>query len=234
MKICIIGNSHVGALKRAWESMSSFHNAAEIVFFADRGRGLDEIAINGKVLAPKTKRLQKSFEFTSGGKKVIDPIEYDFFLVYGLDSKAFFISPKRYYSEVVLKQASADHVSKTLSFKLVEYIRALSDKNIYLGHAPLPAYKGSDFKVISPEGYLMGLDVINDFVFSDVGAHMIMQPKDTIVSGKYTHPDLSVGSKRLSIGDRLDDEHHPENDHGHMNDKFGAKWLTAFFEKINL
>ncbi|WP_141441383.1 hypothetical protein [Vreelandella titanicae] len=234
MKICIIGNSHVGSLKRAWEPMTHLHDTHEIVFFADRGRGLNEIDISGDVLAPKTKRLQKSLEFTSGGRKFIDPKEYDFFLVYGLNSTAFFIHPKKHYSSAVLEQSTVDHVSASLSIKVVELLRALTNKKIYIGHTPLLACKALDFKVTFPAGYLCGLDIINENVYSKINAKMLQQPLDTIVNGRFTHPNLSTGSKRLSIGDKRDDEHHPENDHGHMNDEFGAKWLSSFLEEISL
>ncbi|WP_198036700.1 hypothetical protein [Halomonas sp. GT] len=230
MKICVIGNSHVGALKRAWKSMPDRHSSATITFFASRGKSLEGLVADGGKLIPETEALKKSLEFTSGGKQLIDPDEYDIFLVYGLSARGLFISPKRHYSFAVLKQAAFDHVDGTLSFNLVRKIRELTEKTVFVGHNPLGAFRGVEFKVVEPEAYLFGLEVANDFVYSSIDSELVAQPSYTIVSGRFTHPSFSKGSKRLSIGDKFDDETHPENDYGHMNDEFGAAWLTSFLD----
>lgn len=232
MKICVIGNSHVGALKRAWDAMPGRHQSANITFFAARGRGLEGLAVNDGRLVPETEFLKKSLEFTSGGKQVIDPDEYDVSLVYGLGASGLFISPKRYYSSAVLRQAANDHVAGTPSFNLIRKIRQLTDKTVFVGHSPLRAFRGEGFKVVEPEAYLFGLEVVNDFVYSSIGSELVAQPLHTIVNGRFTNPLFSQGSKRLSIRDKHDDEHHPENDYAHMNDEFGAEWLTSFLDNI--
>lgn len=235
MKICVIGNSHVGALKRAWDSMPDRHQWANINFFAARGRGLEGLVVNDGKLVPETGFLKRSLEFTSGGKQVIDPNEYDILLVYGLHANGLFISPKRHYSVAVLKQAANDHVTGTLSFNIIRKIRELTDKKIFTGHNPLRAFRGKEVKVVEPEAYLFGLEVMNNFVYSSIGSELVAQPLHTIVNGRFTSPLFSQGSKRLSIGDKHDDEHHPENDCGHMNDEFGAEWLSSFLDnKCNL
>lgn len=212
--------------------MPEHHETTEIVFFADRGLGMKEMGVDGGKLVPETERLKKSLEFTSGGKGVIDPEEYDMFLVYGVGARGFFINPNKHYSSAVIEQAANDHVFGGLSFELVKNIRMVTDKKIYVGHAPLPARKRREFAVHRPDAYLHGLNLINEMVFSRINAQMINQPLGTIVNGRYTDLEFSKGSKRLSIGTRDDGNEHPDTDCAHMNDEFGSAWMTSFLKVV--
>lgn len=232
MKICVIGNSHVGSLKRAWDAMPEHHKTTEIVFFADRAQGMKGMGVDGGKLVPGNERLKKSLEFTSGGEGFIDPEKYDMFLVYGVGARGFFINPSKHYSSAVIDQAANDHVLGGLSFELVKNIRKVTDKRIYVGHDPLPAWKGGEFSAHHPEAYLHGLNLINEKVFSRINSQMVNQPLETVVNGRNTNPEFSKGSKRLSVGRGDDDKEHPETDFGHMNDEFGAAWMTSFLESV--
>jgi hypothetical protein len=234
MKICIIGNSHIGALKRAWDNNEWQQcNAIELTFFGDRGNGLKDLIVENNVLKAGSARLEKALEFTSCGASSIYPQNYDAYLVYGLGAKRFILNPYKPYSAAVIYCAVNDHLKNTLSYKTLLKIREVSDKKIFVGHNPLPALKGK-LNDTSPAEYNFGLDCINKLGYSKINAQMIPQPNQTIANGRFTLPEFSKGSKRLSIGVRNDDEIHPDSDTGHMNDDFGRKWLLNFFEQIDL
>lgn len=230
MKICIMGNSHVGSLKRGWDEIVGNYPEQEITFFAQRADGLNElISKNGKLI-PKSEELAKALEFTSGGKKEINPSEYDVFVIYGAGANINFVKDNQFYSSAVIESSLNDLVANTLSFNLLKRLRTLTTKAVFIGHMPLIAAK----EVLSediPDDYIARVALINDVIYHPLNAELVTQPLSTIVNGNNTHPDFSKGSKRLAIGDSFDDEYHPDDDTGHMNDKFGAIWLTEFFKK---
>jgi len=72
LRICIIGNSHVGALKEAWDDIGSDHASLDVTFFAARGDRLKDLVVNGNTLradGPGATPLKKFMAFTSGGRE---------------------------------------------------------------------------------------------------------------------------------------------------------------------
>lgn len=232
MKICILGNSHVAALKLAWEAMPEQHEDTSLTFFADRRRGLSDLVVSGDKLVPAKSRLKGSLEFTSGGVGLVDPQEYDLFLVYGLRAKGPFIDPAFNYTRALLELAAEDHVVGTLSYDIISRLRSITDKPIFVGHDPLPAYRGERQRSAPPVKYETGLRVVNEFAYSRVDAKLLSQPKHTIVNTRFTAPEFSIGSERLAVGDERDGEVREEGESRHMNAAFGEAWLASFFDEV--
>ncbi|MBY5970334.1 hypothetical protein [Halomonas denitrificans] len=232
-KICVIGNSHVGALKTAWDLMPEWHSENELVFFAARANGMSDLHLEGKHLIPRSLKLEESIRFTSGGLSNIDVSDYDIFLIYGLQMEAFFIEQDTFFSAAVIRQSVIDSVSNTLSLHILKQIRSVTDSGIYIGHCPLPELQSVEEEVYSTEDYISGVEVMNDEVFKSFRAKLIPQPVATIVNGAFTKPEFSKGSKRLSVGDDRDEQEHPEHNRKHMNDAFGREWLSHFFEQAS-
>ena len=230
MKICVLGNSHVGSLKRGWDTIKGDYPQHEITFFAQRSDGLEGlIAHDGKLIADNEK-LAKALEFTSGGKKAIDPQEHDIFLIYGAGLTINLVAHDQFYSKAVIESSLNDLVSNTLSFSLLKRLRASTDKRIFIGHLPLlPA-----IEVVSaafPVEYIARADLINEVTYHPLNAVLVRQPSSTIVNGKNTDPLFSKGSKALAVGDSGDNVLHAESDSDHMNDKFGEIWLEEFLQE---
>lgn len=134
MKICIIGNSHVGALKRAWDIKP--HHSIDVDFFAARGASLRDLTVKRNALVPATRTLKSALKFTSGGKARIEPERYDGFLVYGAQAKHIIFNKDNHYSKAVIQAALHDHVQDTVSFAIITRLRRVTEKRIYLGHHP--------------------------------------------------------------------------------------------------
>lgn len=231
MNICVIGNSHTGALKNAWDKIQADHPGEKITFFAQRGGGISDLVVQEGKLIPNNESLEKALEFTSEGKKEIDPNEYNVFLIYGA-GLAYFPNKQQFYSTAVIKTAVIDHLTEvkfSISLTLLKKLRSITDKPIFIGHCPLGAAK-EIFSDFAPNDYLAGIKLVNEIIYNPLDAELVKQPVSTIINERYTHPDFAKGSKRLSTGDTLDDELHSENDMGHMNEKFGEIWLREFFE----
>lgn len=227
MKICIIGNSHVGALKRGWDRIALKHPGTEITFFAHRANGMAGLKVAGNSLVPANEVLKKAIHFTSGGLERITPADYDAFLIYGLKACPNFANRKQFISSPAARQALVDLTKGRLSFKLLGMLRPLTDRIIYIGHDPLPA-AGEVRSERPATDYVDGIAALNETIYRPLGAELIAQPASTIVNGRQTGPDFGRGSKRLAIGDGRDDRAHPVGEDGHMNDDFGEIWMEAF------
>lgn len=224
-----MGNSHVGSLKRGWDNIYKDYPETEITFFAHRAAGLDGLIAHDGKLIPNNEALAKALEFTSGGKKEIDPIEYDIFVIYGAGTNINFFKNDRFYSRAVIKSSLEDFVANTLAFNILKRLRTLTNKTVFIGHTPLITAT----QILSdnnPGDYMARVELINDMVYRPLNSELVRQPLSTIVNGNNTHPDFSKGSKRLAIGDSFDDEYHPESEIDHMNDKFGEIWLMEFLK----
>ena len=228
MKICVIGTSHVGSLKRGWANINRNFPGKEVTFFADRGPGLDRLGVCNGVLSPSTAEMARSLEVTSGGKKNIDPAEYDIILIYGavIDNIGS-DNDTQFYSKAVIESILVDSITPTTGFRILKKLRAVTNKIVLVGHAPLPAAT----KIVSddfPSNYIDRIERINNLIYRPLNSKLIMQPVSTIVKGNNTHPALSKGSKQLAVGDSYDDWYHPDGDIIHMNARFGEIWLTEF------
>ena len=233
MKICIIGNSHVGALKNAWRT--SFHQIKEkeiaITFFAARGSSLKDLEYKDGILSAKTDKLKEMLSFTSGGESFIDLNAYDVLLLYGLNTKPYF--PREiFYSKAVTDDFLEDCYSDSLALKILKMIPSGLVRKIYIGHNPLRAENSRANRQpvkCANDDYDRGISLVNDRIFHPHGATLLKQPLQTIAeNGKNTMSIYSIGSRRLEIGAINDAEIHPTTDRGHMNESYGEAWLNHF------
>ncbi len=230
MRIAVLGDSHAGSLKRAWDAMSQEYDRVSLTFFAQRRYGLQHLEIENKKLICRNETHAKALAFTSGGLTVIDPAKYDIFLLYGLGARPFFLEPSD-FSQRAIDVAVVDVSQKSLSYRTVKKVRAICKHPIFLGHTPLRPAKTlrTDDDTSS---YIAGMKLLNESVYAPLNCQMMTQPIETICCGNRTRPEFSVGSKRLAVGDSLDDELHGVSDEMHMNDEFGKIWLRQFIARI--
>ncbi len=123
--------------------------------------------------------------------------------------------------------AVRDFAKASLSFELLLRLRAITAKDIYVGHQPLEAAKPA----CPPDEvsvYSSSLRRMNEILYRPLRTTIVSQPLDTIAGGRFTASSFSRGSRRLAVGDNLDNEFHPDDDHVHMNDDYGSRWLTKF------
>lgn len=229
MKICVIGNSHVGSLSRGWDVFKGDYPEHEITFFAQRSEGINGLIVRSGKLIPDNQALARALEFTSGGKCEVDPAEYDVFLIYGSGANINAAQNGTFYSSAALEMSISDQATGTLSFNLLKRLRTVTAKAIFVGHLPLvPAIKvSSDIK---SDDYFARVELMNKLIYGPLNAELVKQPMSTVVNGGNTHPAFSKGSKALAIGDCGDNTYHSEDDTDHMNDRFGEIWLRNFLQ----
>lgn len=233
MKLAIIGDSHIGSLKRVWDRISPEYPSVDIVFFGARGDRLKDLARDGRRLAPGTDLLRSALKFTSGGCEDIDLDAFDALLIYGLGAHAFFRHKDLFFSSQALRRAMEDMTRERLFFKILKLVEGAFDRPVFVGHGPLlAASRGSGAQNV--DAYALGLELVNNVIFEPMGARMISQPLETIVNGWNTDKKYSQASKRMAVGDQFDDQLHPEDDIGHMNEDFGAAWLKKFLSESRI
>lgn len=232
MKIAVIGNSHIGSLKRGMDMMKAKEVLYDLCFFGARGDGLKSLTVEDSSLVPSDEGTADAIAFTSGGERRIDTDGYDAFLLYGMEARPFFIAEDRYYSSAVLDRAVDDVVEGSLSYNTLQKLRTITDKPIYIGHNPMRgARRNEGPQDVGP--YERGIALLNARKYAAVGATLLPQPATTIINGNGTAMPFAQGSKRLAIGDAHDDALHPSVDLNHMNDDFGRLWLTEFFAHLS-
>lgn len=229
-RVCIIGNSHVASLRGGIEKVEP-RSGISYTFFAARGRALEDLVLSGSTIIPANEKLRKYISFTSGGKTAIDTAKYDVYLVYGAHAAPYFHNSEAVFSEAALRSATRDHVSGTLSMKLIKLLRSCTTSPIYVGHYPLRAAQKVRSVEVDKE-YIDGCHLLNELVYAPLDAKLLRQPKSTIVNGRQTHPDYTKNSRRLAVGREDDQEILPENDIVHMNYDFGEIWMQMFLREI--
>lgn len=229
-RICVIGDSHAASLKRAWDGMVELHAEFELRFFCARGLELSGMVVDELRLSPNSESLARTLRFTAGGVDHIDPKEYEIFLLYGMGCYPYFPQTDAFLSRATLAAAVRDFAKSTLSFELLLRLRAITAKDIYVGHRPMDAAK-SDIPTEELSAYSSSIRRMNEILYQPLRTTIVSQPFETITGGRFTHSGFSRGSRRLAVGDNLDDEFHPDDDDVHMNDDYGARWLAKFLTK---
>jgi hypothetical protein len=227
-RVCVLGDSHCGALKRAWDRMASRHAGVMITFFCQRALGLSGLIVAGEELVPDSQELADTLRFTSEGKDRVVPRDYDVFLIYGLGAIVGSFCSDTFYSRAVVTAALRDLVHPSLSFILLMRLRQLSDKPVFVGHPPLPLAGNVATDRCGSTAYPDRIRLMNLLLYEPLRTRLLPQPPVTIARGEFTDARFSRGSRRLAVGSHDDDELHSDDDNVHMNDEFGSIWMTEF------
>jgi hypothetical protein len=235
LNICVMGNSHIAALKLGYEMIAADYPHAPLTFFGDRGAGMRFLRAEGTKLVPTNEKLRTALRHTSGGKDCIDTTAYDIIVVVGLELEPFFDDATQGYSRKLLVQTLKDNANDPgyTFFGMFSRMRAVYKKPIYMAHAPLRAQSNEPMGE-GPERYLAAVALFNEIFLKPQDMTLLPQPPETVVSGNRTAHHYSVGSMRLSVGSLTDAELHASDDHYHMNAEFGAVWLRGFFAHIGV
>jgi len=232
MNICVFGNSHTGAIKRAWDLISEAYSDINLTFYAARGTGLRSLAIENKSIISLDSEVAASIAFTSGKDDQVCLSDYDAVVVYASGLKAH--NPRTFYSEQLTQIALQERFAKTMSSHICTLIRELSDMPIFLAHTPLrPA--DDDTQASSQEiiDYCHHQGLANILFYQSFNAEVIPQPEETLGANGLTQSSYAKGSKKLAVGSSVDNQLHGDRDNTHMNDAFGRLWLEALFNRLN-
>lgn len=252
MRICIIGNSHLAAVKLAWDDLANCYKDIEIVFFGARGTAMKNLEVKNGCLIPTDDFTKQEIKFTSGGQEFISFNNFDAILLYGLACDlrmlSFPLSTHRLghkiadsrpiMSQACFTQLCEDRVSHNILFEIATMVRDATDIPIFVSPAPFPSqaciedetqnwsYLNNHDGKITQQSYYQGISN----AFSSLHAIFIPQPEATITNNVFSKPHFTKKAIRLIKGFS---HIHPENDYLHMNKDYGKLLLVQFLNTIN-
>lgn len=249
-RICVIGNSHIAAIKQAWDELAPDHPGLKMSFFASGGMRLKDLKADDGKLAPSTQYLTERF-YSDTGEKAIDPSQYDVFILvalgYGLthiiftaldyraDSMNTGLSPyKHLVSDACFKEAATDKLDGMAVTSVLRELRSLTDKPVILLAQPLPSArklyrcKTGQFKDIVNYGDKL-MDIWLEYgrkLSKDYRIKIVYQHPVTVKERFFTRGKFSGG---VHLSEKLDDYSRPAPpaDMHHMNTNFGKLMIKS-------
>lgn len=244
--ICIIGNSHLGALAQSAEGNALFERKNyDLVYWGAAGTLFPKIYYkDGLLISPNA---QRSLIISSGryGDLVID--DFDKLVFYGCHI-AFYNQARRFLQ--LLRRDDRPRSAAFLDLALSDFIagwwreheaRALietvqrhhPDKSYVVAAQPMIATSGQYLDEIQDAAlFKRVLDAFDDHLdawCAGIGAIYLRQNQATLDSGLVsTNPCYTKDSVKMEAG-----EAHPDNDLVHMNGQYGTFVLEDLSEAID-
>jgi hypothetical protein len=232
MKIALIGNSHLAALKLGWPSPSPH----EATFFSSPSGSLRSLKVQDDFIFSDDEKTAKFLALSSNGVKHIAPREYDYIFLVGNGTGAQrFVALQRkcrtfdnkksalpLVSRAVWNEASKSATSHGYVQRIITMIRSVSNVPILVIPDPMPSERITS---CPNEGYIwageLGVEAaakarmqINGLVCDGIDA--LSQPEVTLAAPHLTKSSFSDESRKLES-----DRFHPEDEYFHMNHLYG-------------
>jgi hypothetical protein len=227
MKLCVIGNSHLAAIRLGWDTVSSEFPGLEMTFFGARADALKDLQAKGGRLVPANADLAAKLAYTSGGQSEIELGRFDAAMLVGMN----YIPPMPTHaghSQAVRALVARAAYDATLSGIVFAQVRAAApDLPVYIMPNPLRRRAPGDDKGQAVVSYAVRLA---DFQRGMGGpVHVMGQPSETIVDELYTADAYGTGAIALDEGRGTRAKN--DGDVSHMNGDYGAlmlrRWLPA-------
>ena len=225
IRLCILGNSHVAALKTGADPVLARNPDLRLGFFAARSDKTRAMAVEGMTYRPQTRALADQFALTSGGLRDINPAEWDAYLIYGYGSRRrsgdFMHGLSRDFREALFTARLRD----SLLAQHLDALRGLSDAPLFAALTPLELEGPRRARLLahSAEVALAQAQLCDGF-----GAQLIAQPEASRLRDRFTHPEYGQAAPRLADAAGQRCPVHEAGDYRHMNAAYGALWLRAF------
>jgi hypothetical protein len=224
MKIAIIGNSHIAALKLAVRDGLFRTDELDVTFWGTAGRGFDTISYeDGEFRTP----LQDFVLKVSDGRYGSLPSQdFDVIIFHGilvnvgryLSSLRKTSDDLRCYSRACLREALRMCIEAAPTYPLVRSLRTDYDRRVMMSAMPLMSEVSTEFegREIRAEEFNL-LNSCISAALSDIRAEYVAQPLDTVRDYKYTKREF------LKF---------PHDDQVHMNGQYGACVLEEIAAKL--
>lgn len=234
-RVCIIGDSHLAAVKLGWPRISAEFPAIAPTFFGAPITHLDDFVVRDGRLIAASETLEKFLHQTSGGKPVIDGA-YGLYLVCGMGASfpraaAVF---KRYMARMArdrqtiplgqlpdqrLIRFCAQALAEAEAFKLLAKLRQITDAPIGVMGTPLPSAEKLATMFARIRLHLDEARTARIFALAfwraakDANATFLDQPAETLgETALTTHPDFFRNAVRMAA--EGEDQHHANSDYG--------------------
>lgn len=252
---CLIGNSHLGALKAGWDARDASARPIDVAFFGAKAQSLRRTFVQRGRLRSNDRQVRRSLERT-GGAPEIDLSRYDMFLLVGVGLHFRFLarlalfacvhphdSPGyRLASRALLTEGFLPTVRGAAGWELARNLSAATDAPIYVMPEPFfgkGALASGEHPLVNHvhdvgmgEAFGDVFDKACEKAFAPYG-RFVAQPRATRADFIFTADAYSldaIGLKRMIDTDK----EAREDDYVHKNAAYGEEMLRAFFETAAL
>ncbi|HEY5238845.1 MAG TPA: hypothetical protein VIJ62_10735 [Rhizomicrobium sp.] len=243
-RVCVVGNSHIAALKLGWDIIEYGYPHINLTFFGSPRKNLRDLRVeNGALIAGSEKTL-KHLQSTSKGQGEITAEKFDVFLVVAMDFGVRRLEDlyrhhrseehknvkgaSHYISNACFLLAAKGLLRNTLAFEIAGKLKQLTNNPVMFVPQPLPSADISG-DPLWEDIIHHGDDVPLARAFSKIASELtangdpvIQQPEGTKSGDMFTKSEMSKGSRRLTRNFNVE---HPDDDYWHMNQDYGAAVL---------
>lgn len=241
-QVCVIGNSHIAAIKLGWDIVQSEHPDIKLTFFGSPGRDLNDLRVENGSLVPGSEKTLENLRSTSEGESEIRVENFDVFLIVALDfgirrleeiyrnyrseEHKNLRSADQYISNACFMQAARGSLKDTWAFDIAKKLKQLVDRPILILPQPLPS---EDITLVRPFWRTMvqyGDDVSLAHSFARISSelaesdkHILRQPDETKAGEIFTKRKYCEGAVRFrgNFNTKL-----PDGEFKHMNQEYGV------------
>jgi hypothetical protein len=231
MRIAVLGDSHVAALKSAWQAMAGDHPGTTFTFFASRSDGLSALKAEGAALVAGNATLRGHLRFTSGGLDSIVPGDFDLAVIYGL---RFLMSgdDDGTYSTAVRAAALGDRFATCLALVTLRKLRGISDIPCIVGPSPPTVSPDAAAPPLAAEDLAPVELALQSGVLDALQATLVGPPLAALVQPLNTDRRFVDQALTLAVGDDRDGARTRARNQRHMNADYGRLWLLALFDRL--
>jgi hypothetical protein len=237
LKISIVGNSHLAALKLAVRRDLFAQERLDVSFWGLPGPEFNSITYSAGLLQTPCKSFV--LNISDGLYESLPVREFDAIVFHGvaLNVSDYLLSLRkasehlRCYSNALLEDGLRSCIEQVPSWSLVRSLRAEFGGRLLMSAMPLSSEDGTKFNGISvTDDELAYLNSHIGAVLGKIGVEYVPQPSDTIRDSKYTKREFCVDSVRLAA--KLCYKH-PDDDYIHMNEQYGFQVLRAIGTRLS-
>ena len=237
MKMAVVGNSHLAALKLAVQRHLFSQEGLYITFWGLPGPEFNAVSYSAGMLQTPYKSLV--LHISDGLYESLPVREFDAIFFHGvaLNVGEYLLSLRkgsehlRCYSDALLRDGLRSRIQQMPSWSLVRSLRADFHGRLLMSAMPLSSEDGAKFNgILVTEEELARLNHHIGGVLGEIGVEYLPQPPDTIRDSKYTKREFCVDSVRLAP--KLCHKH-PDDDYVHMNEQYGVRVLQAVGTRLS-
>jgi hypothetical protein len=248
MKVCVIGDSHLAAMKLGWEDMQAAFPDFTLTFFGAPFPLIERLAVRNGTIVPTQWKTEVFFRHTSGGEARIDG-SYDRVLLCGMkfsiwrvlgvykhcraeDEKSDGRLP---LSDPCYRRTLEDHLADTTCIATFKLLREIGATPVGIVPTPFPSEE-SDMLERRYQARARGDEARVAQHFADaaetlgrrLGFAPYLAPASLLASPIAT----KAACAKDSVGLRLDSVPHAQDEHNHMNAAYGAAMLRGILPAL--
>ena len=251
-RICVLGNSHLLSMKSGWELVQDAFPEHDLTFFGAPKAMMDDLVLEGSSLVPGTEQLRRKLGNFSGGLEMVDLDAFDVFVVVGLQfgprrlaqlyrthrspvfewreplndlaPMARREEPVTMISERLFSDAIIAGLTDTMAIRMIDMIRDVTEKPIYLVSAPYfseLALDTGDWDTVIGSGDVEILaQRFRKYARHACPVHvnLVLTPNRLLSHGFFTSKDYATAPEKDGSQDLLN-----------TSDEYGAAMLRSVF-----